>query len=73
MDAALIRDLNVGDVIEWGNAFPGMSDEAVLWQLVTVPKGNLKTYKFMVTWHGCSMGNYFAKIQPGDKVLWVKS
>jgi len=30
MDAALIRDLNVGDVIEWGNAFPGMSDEAVL-------------------------------------------
>lgn len=73
MNATLIKGLAVGDVVEWGNLFPGMADEPALWQLMKVPGDGTRTYKFCVTWHGAHVGHYYAKIQKGDSVTWVKS
>ena len=73
MDAALLRGLALGDVVEWGELFPGMSDEPICWLLKSVPKGSRKTFEFEVTWHGIKIGKYFAKIQPSEDISWVKS
>ena len=73
MNAATIRKLTLGDVVEWGLMFPGLSPEPMCWHLTQVPKGSSKTYRFEVTWHGSKVGTFYAKLQSKTKITWVKS
>jgi hypothetical protein len=69
MDAKTIKELKVGDVVECGKLFPGLSSESVCWHFLGSLRGK---YQFRLYYAGAHLGHKQCTIK-GETVEWEKA
>lgn len=55
MNVDTLKTLKKGDTFFWGKAFPGMSDEKILWRVLDTGDENVT---MAATWFGALLGVY---------------